>query len=127
MRIVILACVLCLLASCSSPQKELLPAGLSADSVIPRNEMIGILVDVHLVEATLVIQKNKGGNIPLLTENYYSWLCRKHHVSDRRFRGNLDYYKRDPENFSKMYDEVLKILSAQVKKTGETDIVKAVQ
>jgi hypothetical protein len=126
MRPVLIACILCLLASCSGPKKELLPSGLSADSVIPRDEMIRVMVDVHLVEATLTLQRNKGGDIPVLTESYYQWLCRKHHISDRRFRGNLNYYKTDPENFSKMYNEVLKILSAQVKKTGDPERVKAI-
>ena len=119
MRPVLIVCILCLLVSCKSPKKELLPVGLSADSVIPQEEMIRVMVDVHLVEAALGIQKNKGGNMPVLTENYYQWLCRKYHISKRRFRGNLNYYKMDPENFAKMYEEILKILTARAKKTGE--------
>jgi len=119
MRTVIIFCLLCLLISCGGPKKEYLPPRLSADSVIPRDDMIRVMVDVQLVEASLNYQRNKGGNIPLLTQRYYRWLCRKYHMSHQRFRDNLDYYKMDPENFSKMYGEVLKILTDKANKTGE--------
>jgi len=117
MRHVFFLCLIFLLASCRGPKTELLPAGLSADSVIQRKEMINILVDVHLVESSLDFQRNRRENIPVLTQRYYQWLCRKYHMSDKRFRGNLNYYKMDPENFSKMYMEVVNILTDKAKKT----------
>ena len=122
MRQVIIFCLLCSLASCGGHKKELLPGKLTADSVIPRDEMIRVLVEVHLIEASLNIQKERGGNIPLLTQNYYQWLCRKYHFSYQRFRDNLNYYKMDPENFSKMYEEVVKNLNNKANKTNEPGI-----
>lgn len=119
MRPIIFLSLLCFLASCGGPKKELLRGKLSADSVIPRNEMINVLVDVHLVEASLNLQRNREGNVPLLTQNYYQWLCRKHHISHQRFRDNLNYYKMDPENFSKMYEEVVKNLTDKANKPRE--------
>lgn len=116
MRPFISLCLLCLLVTCSSPKKELLPVKLSADSVIPRDEMIRVLVDVQLVEAALNLQKNRGENISHITGNYYQWLFRKYHISDQRFRDNLKYYRSDPENFSKMYEEVLKNLTDKANK-----------
>jgi hypothetical protein len=121
MRLFTLFCLLCLLASCHSHKKELLPSGLSADSVIPREEMIRVLADVHLVEASLNFQKNRRENIPLLTHDYYQWLYRKYHMSAKRFRDNLSYYKTDPENFSKMYEEVVKNLTDKAKKPGKPE------
>jgi hypothetical protein len=118
MRPVIIFCLFFLLASCGGPKAKLLPGKLSADSVIPRDEMIRILVDVHLIEASLVLQRNRGGNTPLLTQNYYQWLCGKYHMSHQRFRDNLNYYKMDPKNFSKIYQEVVKNLTDQAKKPG---------
>jgi hypothetical protein len=119
MRPIIFLSLLCFLASCGGPKKELLQGKLSADSVIPRNEMINVLVDVHVIEASLNLQRNREGNVPLLTQNYYQWLCRKHHISPQRFRDNLNYYKMDPENFSKMYEEVVKNLTDKANKPGE--------
>lgn len=116
MRIVIIFCLFFLLASCGNPKTELLPPHLSADSVFTRDEMIHILVDVHLVEACLIFQRNRGGNIPLLSQNYYHWLYSKYHMSRQRLQGNLDYYRLDVRNFSKMYQEVVKDLADQAKK-----------
>jgi len=118
MRPVIIFCLFFLLASCGGPKAKLLPGKLSADSVIPRDEMIRVLVDVHLIEASLVLQRNRGGNTPLLTQNYYQWLYGKYHMSHQRFRDNLNYYKMDPKNFSKIYQEVVKNLTDQAKKPG---------
>ena len=119
MRPVIIFCLFFLLASCGGPKAKLLPGKLSADSVIPRDEMIRVLVDVHLIEASLVLQRNRGGNNPLLTQNYYQWLCWKYHMSHERFRDNLNYYKMDNKNFSMMYQEVVKNLTNQAKKPGD--------
>jgi hypothetical protein len=119
MRPFILFCLLSLLVSCGSPKKkELLPEKFPADSVIPRDKMIRVLVDLQLVEASLNFQKTRGGNIPLLTRDYYQWLYRKYHISEHRFRNNLNYYKTDPDNFSKMYEEVLKILTDKANKAA---------
>ncbi len=121
MRHVFIFCLLCSLASCSGPKKELLPGRLKADSVIQRDEMIRVLVDVHLAESSLNLQKERGGEMPLLTQNYYQWLCGKHHISYQRFRDNLNYYKKDPENFSKMYEEVVKNLTDKANKAKEPE------
>ena len=42
-------------------------------------------------------------------------------MSARRFMDNLNYYKTDPENFSKMYEEVVKDLTDKAKKTGKPE------
>lgn len=118
MRSVIVFCLVCLSISCSGPKHEY-PRGLSSDSVISRGQMIRILVDVQLVEATLNLEKNRGKDIAHLTGNYYQWLFRKYHISDKRFRNNLDYYRSDPENFSKMYEEVVKNLTDQANKSSQ--------
>ena len=41
-------------------------------------------------------------------------------MSHQRFRDNLNYYKMDPENFSKMYEEVVKNLTDKANKPGRT-------
>jgi hypothetical protein len=115
MRIVIIFCLFFLLASCGNPKTELLPPHLSADSVFSRDEMIHILVDIHLVEASLIFQRNRGKNMSLPSQNYYQWLYRKYHMSRQRLQGNLDYYRMDVRNFSKMYEEVVKDLTDQIK------------
>jgi len=112
-RIVIIFCIFCLVNSCRGPKTELLPPHLSADSVFSRDEMIHILADIHLIEAAIVFQRNKVGNISELSKDYYNWLYSKYHMSGQRLKGNLDYYKMDVRDFSKMYQDVVKILSDQ--------------
>jgi hypothetical protein len=117
MRKLIGICLLCFLFSCGPSEKKILPGGLTADSIISRQLMVLVLVDVHIVEASLNLQRNKGGDIPLLTRNYYQWLYHKYRMSERRFRDNLSYYKEDTEEFGKLYEEVVKILAERTKKT----------
>ncbi len=117
MRILIIFFFSFLLVSCRGPKTEYLPPHLSADSVFSRDEMIHVLVDLHLVEARLVFQRSRGGNIPVLTQNYYQWVCHKYHMSRQRLLGNVDYYKMDVRNFSKMYQEVVKDLTDLSKKS----------
>ena len=117
MRFILIPCLIGLLLSCSGPKSELLPPKLAADSVFGRDEMVHILADVHLVEAALALQRNRKGDVPLLTQEYYDWLCRKYHMSLQRLRENLNYYKSDPQNFSKIYQDVVKDLSDQARKS----------
>jgi hypothetical protein len=107
MRSFIILTLLVLLISCGRTKTEQITGSLISDSIVPREEMINVLVDVHLIEASLVLQRNRGENIPLLSQKSYQWLYRKYHMSQHRFRDNLNYYKMDPENFSKMYQEVV--------------------
>jgi len=127
MRLVIIICLTCILVSCHSPKKELLPGKLSADSVIPHDEMIHVLMDVHLIEASLDLQRNLGKNTTQLTLSYYQWLCNKYHMSNRKFRDNMNYYKMDPVEFSKMYHDVLTNLTDMVKKQGEPVVKKSLR
>ena len=100
----------CCLVSCGNPKKTTLTGGLPADSIISRDQMVRIMVDLHLVEATLQLQRNKGKDTHLLTKEYYQWLYSRYHISRNRFMANLNYYKQDPENFGKIYELVLKEL-----------------
>ena len=118
MRPFIILCLLCLLVSCGGQKNEYTPKS-ATDSIIPREQMIRILVDVQLVEATLNLQKNRGQDISHLTGNYYQWLYRKYHISGKRFRNNLNIYRSDPQNFSRMYEEVLKNLTDQANKAAK--------
>ena len=126
-RIFIIFCIFCLVNSCRGPKVELLPTHLSADSVFSRDEMIHILADIHLIEATIVFQRNKVGNISELSKDYYNWLYSKYHMSGQRLKDNLDYYKIDVRNFSKMYQDVVKILSDQVTQPEKPNISRLIE
>ncbi|MCX6245662.1 MAG: DUF4296 domain-containing protein [Bacteroidetes bacterium] len=108
--------LICCLASCGHKKADVNLGAFPADSLISRDQMIRVMVDLHLVEAALQLERNRGGKLPELTREYFSWLYSRYHVSRKRFQANIDYYKRNPEEFSKMYEEVVKELTNRWKK-----------
>ena len=118
MRCFISLILICCLVSCNSHKTEARLEKLPADSLISREKMIRILIDLHLVEATLQLQRNRGKDINLLTKEYYQWLYSRHHISKNRFMANFDYYSQDPEDFGKIYEIVLIELTDRWKKSA---------
>ncbi|MCX6252738.1 MAG: DUF4296 domain-containing protein [Bacteroidetes bacterium] len=103
------------LSGCRSYSSENLPKGLVADSIIPEKEMIGIMADVHVLEAALQMERNKNHDIRPIQDFYYTRLFSKYKISEKRFRKNISFYQGDPEQFKKMYDQVVEILDSRKK------------
>lgn len=110
MRCLAFLSFLVILTGCKSSGEKDFPQGLMKDSIIPQTEMIDILADIHILEAALQIQRNKNGDVIAREDFYYKKLFSNYKVSRRRFELNLSYYERNPENFRKMYEEVVKEL-----------------
>jgi hypothetical protein len=108
MRITFLAGIFLLLLSCSHSGERLLPSGLAQDSIIPRDRMVSLLTDIHLLEAVLQFDRNRKTNTPGQTVAAYNKLYSKYGISAKRFRLNLLYYQNDRQEFLKMYNEVLR-------------------
>ncbi|MCK9421766.1 MAG: DUF4296 domain-containing protein [Bacteroidales bacterium] len=108
--IVILGCLL--LFSCGEPRviKEIDPI-FPSDSLIPREKMIRLLVDIHIVEAALVAKRNDGVASNDLAIQYYQAVFKKYGISRNRYDKNLKFYRQDPEEFGKMYEEVVRELT----------------
>jgi hypothetical protein len=104
-----------LLAGCNSSGGKDLPQGLIKDSIIPRSEMINILADIHVLEAALQVKRNKNESHAGIEKFYFNKLFSKYKVSEGNFKLNLSYYERNPENFMKMYEDVVKKLDSQMK------------
>lgn len=104
-----------ILCGCKSSGGKDLPYGLVKDSIISRTLMINILADVHVIEAVLQFQRNKNGDVGKMEDFYYDKLFSKYKMSKGRFELNLNYYEMDPENFRKMYDEVVKKIETSAK------------
>lgn len=81
------------------------------DDLIREKDMIDMLVDVHLAEATY----NKFRYDSIMRDNssvnfYYSVLA-KYEVADSVFEQSYVYYASQPKNFEKMYRKVMSRLS----------------
>lgn len=83
---------------------------LPADSVIPEKKMISLLIDVHLLEAGINIQKNRGESDRDWNAEAYRKLFLRYRVSRSQFIRNMTWYQQDPKNFTRMYDTVLQRL-----------------
>lgn len=79
--------------------------------LVKEKQMISMLVDIHLAEATFnrmqtdsIVRKSSSANF------YYSVL-EKYEVPDSVFERSFLYYASNPKNFEKLYREVMNKLS----------------
>ncbi len=79
--------------------------------LIKEKQMINMLVDIHLAEATYV--KMQGDSIVRKSSsaNFYYSVLAKYDVPDSVFEKSFLFYASSPKNFEKMYREVMNKLS----------------
>jgi len=77
--------------------------------VIPADSMAIILADVHLADATLSVIMNKKRFTKI--DNYYYSVLKKHNISRARLDSSISYYSSRGEEFEKIYENVMFILS----------------
>jgi hypothetical protein len=91
------------LNGCVQSDEPLPPGYLSHD------KMVGILLDIHLVEGA------RSGTLMLGDTNrladYYAKIYEKHNVTDSAFKTSFDWYTKHPEKLKVVYEEVLVNLS----------------
>lgn len=90
-----------------------------AKGVLGRQDMIGVLVDIHLVDGALSNQSNSDSLYRSM--GHYMYVFKKHHTDSAQFRKSILYYTKRPDNFMNMYDDVIKIL--QVKSDSMNSIM----
>jgi hypothetical protein len=61
----------------------------------------------------LVLKRNEGTEQRELASQYYRALFSRYGISRGRYESNLNFYRQDPEEFGKMYDEVIAQLIAR--------------
>ena len=111
MKNLVLLGFLLMLISCGTRDDSVRKIEISRDSIISRELFVLILSDIHLVDASLMVKRNKGQKPDHDLNFYYNGVFHKYHISKNRFQQNLDYYKQNPEEFTKIYDEVIELLS----------------
>ncbi len=100
-------CLFMLSVACNSILKSK-PAGTLSES-----EMVSLLVDLHIAEATLHIVNDsiiKSSNIPELRTRFTE-VFRKHGIKPDDFDTSLNYYIMHVEELDKIYVEVINRLS----------------
>ncbi len=83
------------------------------ENLIAEKQMVELLVDIHLAEATYqhfqhdsIMEKNS-------SENFYHSVLNKYGIADSVFEKSYVYYASVPKDFEKMYRKVMNQLSQQ--------------
>jgi hypothetical protein len=101
-----------LMASCGGSAEngnKTVPAHIIAPS-----EMSSILADIHISEASLEYKTiTPGDTLKLLARTYYQHVFNKYGIDADKFRQSMDYYKDNPVQMDKVYEQVIEKLSAQ--------------
>jgi hypothetical protein len=92
---------------------------ISADSIIPEPIMIVMLADAHMIEAAMLIHRNRGLSATDSATWYYEGLYHKYGVSPNQYRQSIRFYQKDPKHFASMYQQVIQLLNSK-----ENDFVR---
>ncbi len=114
MKKIIFVLLILSLFSCKKTQKNEIPE--KSNDILSIEQMGSILVDVHLIEATLFTKQNNGQDVKYYTKYYYSYLTKKYNITYDQFKYNINYYSSHIKEFEKIYELVVNTIS---QKNGE--------
>ena len=72
--------------------------------VLSRDEMVAVLLDVHVAEAAMKVVDTSAKRIE--RQEYYNTVFAKHNTTKEQFDKSLDWYARHPKVLVEIYDEV---------------------
>jgi len=107
------------LIACSDKEKEKLP-----DTILPVQKMEKVMLDVHLLEASLSLNVIKPDKAPPLSQ-----IFKKHTITPEQYQQNFDYYTQHLDSLNKIYELILIDLSemqaeARAKKDPAPDTIR---
>ncbi|NVO02884.1 MAG: DUF4296 domain-containing protein [Bacteroidetes bacterium] len=99
--------VLFIFVSCSSKKTEKIDDSIEAKEIIPENQMIAILTDMHLAESATMLAQGQGKDIQLYTNHYYKEILAKNKISKSQLEKSIHYYAFNVKKMDKIYTEVI--------------------
>jgi len=75
--------------------------------VIPRDELVPVLVDIHLLDGAVRHARYKDEIQMPDNMDTYEYVLEKHGYTQAQFDSSMNYYSRDPRRFEQIYQEVL--------------------
>ena len=94
------------LVSCNQDKTVVIP-----DSVLSEEKMAAVLVDVHLLEATLNIGSFSKDNITKDAMAPKTDILKKHSLTKEQYDESFTFYARNPQLLTEVYLKVLSELS----------------
>jgi hypothetical protein len=101
-RIAVISFLFLLCACGSEDEKIKIPK-----NIIPPEEMVSILVDFHLVEASIIQAKQRNEDENQLTNYRYRSVLEKHKISRKKISESITFYTGHMKEFHKIYEEVV--------------------
>lgn len=80
--------------------------GMRPWGILSHDEMVNVLLDVHIAEASMKILDSRAKRIE--KQEYYNMVFEKHNTTKEQFDKSLDWYSRHPKNLIAIYDDVKK-------------------
>lgn len=80
------------------------------DGVIPENQMIEILVDIHIADA-YITQKFRGDSMYNEAQHLTMQILKQRGLDTTDFFRSMDYYTSRPVQLDKMYDVIIEKLA----------------
>ena len=93
------------IASCDEPP---IP---KPEKLIKEKQMIEMLVDIHMAEATFIHMRYDSIVKKSTSANFYYSVLEKYQIPDSVFEKSFVYYASNPKQFEEMYREVMNKLS----------------
>lgn len=76
------------------------------ENLISVEKMIDIIVDVQLVESSLVKKRGKNEDTDFYSKYFYENIFKKFNITKNQYDLSLEYYKNNIEVFEKIYQKV---------------------
>ncbi len=80
--------------------------GMRPWGILSHDEMVAVLLDVHVAEAAMKIVDSRAKRIE--KQEYYNQVFVKHNITKKQFDKSLDWYARHPKLLVAIYDDVKK-------------------
>lgn len=89
--------------SCGKKKK----AFVVPDGIIKKEEMVKVLADIHITEATINLRNVSSTNTVSLNAALYKNVFVKHKISKEEFEKSYAFYSSNTELFNDVYDNVI--------------------
>lgn len=104
MKKYIIILVTLVLVACSNKPKV-------PDYVIPQEEMVNIVVDIHLLDGIMTVNRIRKSLVNKDSVNYYNQIFEKYNITQEDFDTSLYFYSHNINEYNDIYEQVLNKLN----------------
>jgi hypothetical protein len=79
--------------------------------VLPPDKMVKVLVDCHIVEASLVKENQGGKDMNTSTNQRYKAIFQKYDIDKKTLDESFDYYSKHLKEYDEIYKQVVEELN----------------